>query len=265
MTVRHNVNVLDIDIERYVLGELPEDRAKALEQILDLDAETRARVEAIKADNRAILEAYPPHLMAVQIGARAEEATAKRAAARRRVMIPAISAVIATTAAVLVVVILPYGPPSESMNSGHDVLEVTRIKGPTEPTLYVFRQGEKGEVALNEETAVSAGDVIQLKYAAKGQKYGIIFSVDGRGAVTLHYPASKGESAKIEPRGVHALQYSYELDDAPRFERFFFVTAEKPFDVSDVLEKGEALGASPAGKLALSSDLSVTDFLLKKK
>jgi hypothetical protein len=264
MTVKHNV--LDIDIERYVLGELSEDRAKAIERILDVDAETRARVEAIKADNRAILEAYPPHLMAVQIGARAEEATAKRAAARRRVMIPAISAVIATTAAVLVVVILPYGPPTESMNSGHDVLEETRPKGSTEPTLYVFRQRGKGDVLLNEKTAVSsAGDVIQLKYAAKGEKYGIIFSVDGRGAVTLHYPASKGESAKIEPRGVHALQYSYELDDAPRFERFFFVTSEKPFDVSDVLEKGEALGASPAGKLALSSDLSVTDFLLKKK
>jgi len=84
---------------------------------------------------------------------------------------------------------------------------------------------------------VHPGDVIQLRYNAGGRGYGVIASVDGAGAVTLHFPSS--EDAKPEAMALAAetttLPTAFALDDAPRFERFFFITANKPPDLQQTL------------------------------
>jgi hypothetical protein len=80
--------------------------------------------------------------------------------------------------------------------------------------------------------------VLQVSYVALGRPYGVIFSIDGAGVVTLHHPTSaEGEQALVDLDGAVPLPSAYELDDAPRFEKFFFVTALHPLDVTAILEK----------------------------
>ena len=64
-----------------------------------------------------------------------------------------------------------------------------------------------------------AAIVLQLSYAAGEAKYGVIFSVDGRGTLTWHVPAGYAGGARaappLDPQGPVVLPSAYELDDAP--------------------------------------------------
>ena len=116
---------------------------------------------------------------------------------------------------------------------------------------------------------MSEKDVLQLSYVAVGRKYGVIFSIDGRGIVTVHYPyAENGATPELEQGGEIYLRYAYELDDAPLFERFFFVTSDKPFNIA-IVEKAARLLASKTGQarntdLKLPSGFEQYSFLLNK-
>lgn len=246
--------LLDIDIERYLLGELPSDRAAALEKVFDADPEAREKLRVLEAENAAILDAYPPHLMAVQIREKAEKAEVGTGA-RRRVWVPVLSATVAAAAAVLAVLVLPTGTDNQG--------EYIGTKGDKNPKLYVYRQGE--ESPLTADDKASEGDMIQLRYAPNGKTHGVIFSVDGRGTVTLHFPSNENGSTKINPKGTHSLEFSYELDDAPNFERFFFVTSDSALNVADLLDKGKAWGTPTTDKITYSNGVYITDFRLKKK
>jgi len=77
------------------------------------------------------------------------------------------------------------------------------------------------------------------------ESYGMILSIDGRGTVTLHLPENKGESTKLESSKQFLLPNAIELDDAPKFERFFFFTSGSPIDVDSVLREAQDLAKNP--------------------
>jgi hypothetical protein len=60
--------------------------------------------------------------------------------------------------------------------------------------------------------------------------------VDGWGTITTHLPGSGIHAAKLEPRRARFLEYSCELDAAPRWEVFFFVTSPSDFVVDTVVQ-----------------------------
>jgi hypothetical protein len=80
------------------------------------------------------------------------------------------------------------------------------------------------------DAVVRSRDLLQLSYNGGGQSHGLIASVDGAGAVTLHFPASEGAATNLAATTT-TLPHAYALDDAPRFERFFFVTANAPIAI----------------------------------
>jgi hypothetical protein len=109
--------------------------------------------------------------------------------------------------------------------------------------------------------------VVQVSYVAAGNGYGIILSVDGRGAVTLHAPETGAQSVPLAASGTHALPRAYELDDAPAFERFILVTSSTPFALDEVLAAARALAASPQARTAplpLPEGLTQVSFTLNK-
>jgi hypothetical protein len=62
-----------------------------------------------------------------------------------------------------------------------------------------------------------------------------------------------------------SLASAFELDDAPAFERFFFVTSPEPFAVAVVTEAAARLGPSGAGgRLELPPSLEQSTLLLRK-
>lgn len=115
---------------------------------------------------------------------------------------------------------------------------------------------------LEHGTSVMRGDIVQLAYAATGNQYGVVVSFDGAGAVTLHMPVTSEGSTRVHPRGVHMLDHAFELDAAPRFERFVFVTsAVEPIDVDEVLRAASMIANGPNPR---ARPLHLPDHLLQR-
>jgi hypothetical protein len=85
----------------------------------------------------------------------------------------------------------------------------------------------------------------------------------------MHLPATGREAARLRPGDKVLLDQAYEMDDAPRWECFYFVTAQQPFDVQPVFEaakrEGDLRRAVPPAKLALTPGLEQSTFVLQKE
>ncbi len=104
-----------------------------------------------------------------------------------------------------------------------------RLKG-LDPYLTVFRQNTNATPEQLKPNALAhENDVIQLSYNAVNQRYGVVFSIDGRQTITLHYPLDENTLGNLKHDGDTLLPTSYELDDAPHYEIFYFVTSQEPF------------------------------------
>ena len=242
----------DFQLEQYLLGESPEWVNNAVAK----DPDARRRVKELQADNEAFFSAYPPEQMIASIEERlkeGEEREKRKEATTKEnslteffrlllgafTMRPALSlGAVATVAVLLALPIFLSGSPEISSVDGSD--EYVRLKG-LEPALSIYRQEEDGSVReLDSETGARAGDTLQIAYNSAGAAHGMIFSVDGRKSVTLHFPSSPFESDRLKSGGEVALPYAYVLDDSPRFELFFFVVAEEPIDVAGIITSIES-------------------------
>ncbi len=248
--------VPDFLLEKLALGELPPE--KEAEILRDLEAEPGGmdRLNHLRTSDREILATHPPEKISAEINRRLALTRSKTrtrpARSRAWVLAPALAA----AAAILFLVILP-------LERGPEVnLQTTRVKGG--PGLIIYRKVPQGVEELGHGSRVRPGDVLQVSYRATGAADGVIISVDGRGAVTLHFPASPDDPTTLNGEGAQALPRAYELDDAPDFERFFFVTSDQPIEIEIVLAAGRALGAEVNNTLTLPDGLRQVDFLLSK-
>jgi len=94
----------------------------------------------------------------------------------------------------------------------------------------------------------------------------LILSIDGRGAVTLHLPPSGDRAVPLAPGKMVLLDAAYELDEAPRVERFYFVTAREPFAAEPVVSAARraAQGTVPDA-LPLPPGLEQATFAIQKE
>ena len=249
-------DVRDWQIEGFVLGELPPAEQEALARAVAEDPALRARVEAIEASNRDILAAHPARVAASVIRERVAPAPRPVPWGRRLGL---------AAAASLAVVGVGLGL-LRMREARVDVPAETRIKG-LRPHLEIFRQTPAGIEPLAEGALAREGDLVQLTYQAAGRPFGVIVSIDGRGSVTVHHPRESRQAARLEPGEAARLSSAYRLDDAPGWERFVLVTAERPFEVAPVVEAAARLaGTGAAGRepLALPSPLEQSSFTLRK-
>jgi hypothetical protein len=138
----------------------------------------------------------------------------------------------------------------------------TRIKGAA--SLAVYRRTPAGSERLADGDLARPGDLLRIGYSAGGSAYGVILSIDGTGAVTLHLPPSGDHAAMLASGGMTLLDSAYELDAAPRIERFYLVTGSRPFDVAPVIAAARrAHGAPPA--LPLPPGLAQVSFAVQKE
>lgn len=237
----------DLFIEQYRLGELGNDRLVAE---LESDPALQQHLEELERSDREILAAYPSGWFADRVRERmAREHLGKR---RRRAdrgpawrIVPAV-AVAAVALAVIPIVLTTLESDQSAATAA--LVHGERIKG-LEPSLSVYRSAGTGAdpEELMPDTAVGAGTHLQLAYQAAGAGYGVIVSVDGNGVVTLHYPETALAEPVLDRGGEIALPFAYVLDDAPRYERFYFLASTEPPDVSAVLRRVEeaVAGDSP--------------------
>jgi hypothetical protein len=246
----------DWQLERYLLDELPADLREKISHRLESDPSLKKRLADLEESNRAILAQYPSRIQAAQITRKYEESYGKEKKQRgdsRRLMVRGFAYALSTVAVILIVLFplrsILRDPPTDA--------EGIRLKG-AGPRLVIYRKKGDDVERLGKGERAAEGDIIQLSYIAAGKEFGVIYSVDGRGVVTVHFPDREGESApQLDQDGEISLPYAYELDDAPAFERFFFITSDRPFDSAEVESALRALASNERklmkGKLKLPS------------
>ena len=259
-------NVTDLALEQFRLNELPRAEAERVQRVLDTDGSVRSRLAAIVRSDEAVAREYPPAWLASQIR--------ERAAGRGTVVLPRRPITWwawplgLTTASLALLFMLP-GPlarpnPSTTVATTED----SRPKG-ARPALAVYRRTDRGSETMADGAIARAGDLLRLGYPAVTHTYGVILSVDGRATVTRHLPATGARAALLGHDRLNLLNTAYELDDAPGWERFYFVTADTEFDVEPILSATRQLAVRdlqhPPGLLPLGREFSQAMFLVQKE
>lgn len=274
-------------LEQLALGELSiaqenELREKFGEQTIERE------LQQLRQSNRELSHANycAPIVEKIEQRIQREQARARpaRAASWAGTIVPAFAA-----AAVIWLVVSSPTIPSPAAPRQRVGLEVTRLKGnaPAPNTASTAKTGagevliyrripskraskpkssEPGVEQLRDGDKVSEGDILQMGYVSNFA-YGALLSLDGNGEVTLHWPAN-ANAAPLLPEREALLGFSYELDDSPKFERFFFVASPQSFSVKAVraaiLELGQNPDEATNGPLKVVAELSVTSLTLKK-
>lgn len=228
----------DVVLERYRLKELPDASARAVDAMLASDPALRARLEALERSDEDIRHEYPAHTFVRDVPA----------PLRRAVAGLAIAASLAVAAIVLVATLPP---------------ETDRIKG-GHPSIALYRRTVAGSERLADGDIARAGDLLRVGYISAGRSYGVILSIDGRGAVTMHLPPRGDQAAALTAGEIVLLDSAYELDDAPRIERFYFVTGTQPFKVGPLIAAARRAGGAPDA-LPLPAGLEQVTFAVQKK
>jgi hypothetical protein len=234
-------NVPEWLLERLAAGELPASQAQRLREELAQAGQTD-RLTALSASSDEILRAYPADRVAAEVQRR----TGQGAAAKSRNWVrPAWGLSLAAAGAAALLVVMHKPAPPQGLPAVSEQ-EVVRKKG-LQPSLGLYRQKADGVERLEPGARLRAGDLVQVRYIAAGRAFGVVASMDARGAVTLHMPEAPGPAVSLVRDGERALVHAYELDDSPGFERFVFVTADAPFDTELVVRALKQSAALPKG------------------
>jgi hypothetical protein len=252
--MKQQPHVPDWLLERLAAGELPELRVRELSERLDAAGE-RSRLAALADSNAEILRAHPPALVLAAVRQRAVQPAARRPAGPLAALALWPLLAFGGPAALVLALALdtfpgraPLTPPPAPEAAPEGLI----AKG-LEPYLSIYRRTAASPERLPERARVRTGDTLQLAYVAAGQRFGVVASVDGRGAVTLHLPEAAGRAAALDDRGETPLPHAYELDETPGNERFVFVTAAAPFDTAAVVAHLEGKAQRLPAGLALRS------------
>lgn len=277
--------VPELLLEKLALGELPQERAAALRQRLGGAGELR--LAEIERSNAEILREHPAAEVAAAVRRRLARLEAEAPPRRRGAGWLAWAPVMAAAAVALVWWVGRDGEPAGGggrsdaplIAKAEPSLPPTKVgdsQGPEtiylkgDPRLMIDRVTDGRATRMSAGDAVAAGDLLQLGYIANGVQQGVVVSVDGAGVATLHFPASETASPVLDQGGRVGLPESYELDAAPGFERFFFVTVDgaepalepaKVMEAARVLAKGER---AQDGELVLPQGWKQQSLLLRK-
>ena len=248
-------NISDFMLERYRLGELdPADEGAITRILMDGGADgscLKSRLNNLEESDRELRLQYPLEYFNFNSS---NKIKSLRPAFSRRINVKfnAKIARIAAVAAVCIMLPVIYFLQKDAENpigqaaGTEGFMDITgdRVKGlaQTEPELSIYLKND-WEIPLPGKTSLPEGSTVQLAYATPpGEHYGVIFSIDGRSIVTMHYPYRQGQSSLLDSGKRTFLNEAYTLDDAPDYEIFVLVVSKDPLDSGTIL--------SEAGKIA---------------
>jgi hypothetical protein len=227
--------------ERFLLGELGIREQALVEEALD--AQQRAVLQRADAELRErLFGSLPPARLAQRVTARA--AAAEDRSRARPWAFAALGAAVALVG--LLFLSRDTGIERDMRDlAPHSGSNIERAKGLV-PSIQVYRRRGASAERIEPGVVLRKSDLVQLGYVSAGRKYGVLLSIDGAAEVTLHQPATPAMAAELAPGGGERLLASaYELDAAPRFERFFLVVSTRPLAVAAVLDAARQLARDP--------------------
>jgi hypothetical protein len=252
-------------LERFRLGELSPEDQQMVTQALAFDEGLRNRLNELDESDRELRLRYPfesflpenanSNLRRVSGDAAFGERHLRFAMTKKRLTRLALVAAVALVVAVpafrfvssqmetrggIAVAVAPQGL--------SEVFPTDRTKGQmfADSELAIYLKGNQ-EIMLPNQTVLGEGNTVQLAYTvpAESEHYGVIFSIDGRSVVTVHYPYRNGQSSLLVSGRRTFLSEAYILDDAPDHEVFVFVVSEEPLNVDQVLRGAYQIAGEP--------------------
>ena len=206
-----------------------------------------AALDDLKKSDEEILNTYSVEAMKASVAAKLGQAkSAENNEAKNNILkFPTATRFVsyAAAAVLLAAILIPAGLKNSKISTGSTV-PTERVKGAStkaanpNPSINLYRQKGREVQALNDGDFARSGDVIQITYNAGSEEYGVIFSVDGNGNITRHFPENTWQAGQLIHRNDETpLDFSYELDNAPDFECFIMVTSKNKFSLSDIESK----------------------------
>jgi hypothetical protein len=232
-------------LERYNLDEVTGEERALIEAALIGDEDLAERLRELRKSDEAIRG---------KLGRKYRGLAGTGETGRRPPSRPLVWSLCA--AALVLFIALPF---FRALGSGgfREIPAGDRIKGnadTAELRVYLKTGGE--QVPLADQAVLREGDTVQLSYTVKGQsgnRYGVIFSIDGRSTVTMHYPYAPGAETRLVTGKRAFLEEAYTLDDAPDYELFFFVIHDRPLDIPEILDSARQLARNPETALERGS------------
>jgi hypothetical protein len=245
---REPLKTPDILIEQLRLGEISADDERALRAQLPAE-ELERKLLALRTSDEEFAAEHDANEMVTAIKGRLRTAHARAQQTRTpsgawRVLVPGLA-----VAALALVFLAKPGPDNGKEPSLPTSGEYIGLKG-QHPHLVLHRRQEHDVETLLDGAHARPGDMLQVGYVAAGATHGVIVSLDGGGTVSLHFPESEAQPTILSDKGEQLLAHAYELDAAPRFERFFFITDSQPIDVKKVLAAAHSLARAPSARTA---------------
>jgi hypothetical protein len=249
-----NSEFSSLSLERFLLDELPKEERQAIKRAIEIDADLRRRVDALKASNASVFD----RSVTAEALASIRERSARLKPARRRGAALAWTSALGAVAILSAVFLRPVLPDPEPT-------EMTRIKG-APSVLRVFRKTSSGSEPLATGTRAAKGDLVRLGYQTFAPRFGVIVSLDGRNNVTRHWPPRGEQALPLQGGELVLLDQAFELDDAPRFERFYLVTSTHGFPIETAVALLRVVANPDGGRGSpLPPDFEFTSVELKKE
>jgi hypothetical protein len=221
-------------------GDLPAAEMREIRELEKTDEIFANRVKLMREDNAAILHKMPFERLSEKLDAMPGRSNSAGNTVRVNFKLVKFAAAAALVLAVVSVALFGQREivaPAESGN-GAQVMDVamvdaqddgTRIKG-LDARMEVWKKTGDSAVQMSNLDAAREGDEIQLRYSVPEKCFGLLFSMDGNGALTMHM-GNENRAIELEPGKMTTLPFAYKLDNAPKFEKFFLLTSAKNFSI----------------------------------
>lgn len=228
----------DWKLEKYLTGDLPAEEMHEIRKMEATDEIFANRVKMLREDNAAILKKLPFEKLSEKIAMMPGRSNAGAGnTVRVNFKLVKLAAAAVLVLAVVTVALFSQRSLSEQNTqlmevamadvSGDDGL---RIKG-MDARMEVWKKTGDSAVQMENLGEAREGDEIQLRYAVAEKCFGLLFSMDGNGTITMHM-GHENRAVELEPGKMTTLPFAYKLDNAPKFEKFFFLTSKDEFELN---------------------------------
>ncbi len=226
----------DWKLEKYLTGDLPAEEMREIRDMEATDEIFAGRVKMLREDNAAILKKLPFEKLSEKMATMPGRSNAG-AGNTVRVNFKLVKLAAAAALVLAVVTVALFGQRSLS-EQNTQLMEVAmvdqnddvRIKG-LSARMEVWKKTGDSAVQMENLGEAREGDEIQLRYAVAEKCYGLLFSMDGNGTITMHM-GQENRAVELEPGKMTTLPFAYKLDNAPKFEKFFFLTSKNEFELN---------------------------------
>lgn len=237
----------DWKLEKYLTGDLPAEEMREIREMEATDEIFAGRVKMLREDNAAILKRLPFEKLSEKIAMMPGRSNAGAGnTVRVNFRLVKLAAAAALVLAVVTVALFSQRSLSEqggtvlATAANTQVMEVAmadvsgddgvRIKG-LSARMEVWKKTGDSAVQMENLGEAREGDEIQLRYAVAEKCFGLLFSMDGNGTITMHM-GHENRAVELEPGKMTTLPFAYKLDNAPKFEKFFFLTSKDEFELN---------------------------------